>query len=64
MAPSEVHTASIMRVKIEAVRTSETSGHSNETTRRYIPVDSKLHTRRRESLKSQTEDLYYGKRVK
>jgi hypothetical protein len=37
---------------IEAVRTSETSVHFNVTTRRYIPEDSKLHTRRRENLKS------------
>jgi hypothetical protein len=36
---------------MEAVRTSETSVHSNETTRRYIPEDSILHTRR-ENLKS------------
>jgi hypothetical protein len=37
---------------VEAVRTSETSAHSNETAWRYIPEDSKLHTRRRENLKS------------
>jgi len=37
---------------MEAVRTSETSVHSNETTWRYIPEDSKFHTRRRENLKS------------
>jgi hypothetical protein len=36
---------------MEAVRTSETSV-SSETTRRYIPEDSDLHTRRRENLKS------------
>jgi hypothetical protein len=34
-----------------AVLTSETSVNFNVTTRRYIPEDSKLHTRRRESLK-------------
>jgi hypothetical protein len=34
-----------------AVRTSETSVYSNETTRRYIPEGSKLHTRYRENLK-------------
>jgi hypothetical protein len=38
---------------MEAVRTSETSVYSKETTRRYIPEGSKLHTRRRENLKSQ-----------
>jgi len=40
---------------MEAVRTSETSVNFNVTTRRYIPEDSKLHTRRRENLKSHTE---------
>jgi hypothetical protein len=34
---SEVHTACIIRVMIEAVLTSETSVYSNNTTRRYIP---------------------------
>jgi hypothetical protein len=37
---------------MEAVRTSETSVNFNVTTRCYIPEDSKLHTRRRENLKS------------
>jgi len=37
---------------MEAVRTSETSVHFYLTIRRYIPEDSKLHTRRRENLKS------------
>jgi hypothetical protein len=37
---------------MEAVRTSETSVNLNVTTRRYIPEDCKLHTRRRENLKS------------
>jgi hypothetical protein len=35
-----------------AVRASETPVNFNVTTRRYIPEDSKLHTRRRENLKS------------
>jgi hypothetical protein len=39
---------------LEAVRTSETSVNFNVTTRRYIPEDSKLHTRRRKNLKSHT----------
>jgi hypothetical protein len=38
---------------MEAVRTSETSVKIYLTTRQYIPEDSKLHTRRRENLKSQ-----------
>jgi hypothetical protein len=37
---------------MEAVRTPETSVYSNETTRRYIPEGSNLHTRRHENLKS------------
>jgi hypothetical protein len=37
---------------MEAVRTSETSVNFNVTTRRYIPEDSKLQTRRRQKLKS------------
>jgi hypothetical protein len=36
---------------MEAVRTSETSIKINLTTRRYIPEESKLHTRRCENLK-------------
>jgi hypothetical protein len=40
---------------IEAVRTSETSFYSKETTLLYIPDVSKLHTRRRENLKSYNE---------
>jgi hypothetical protein len=37
---------------MEAVRTSEPSVYSSETTRRYILKGSSLHTRRRENLKS------------
>jgi hypothetical protein len=44
---------------MEAVRTSETSVHFNVTTWRYIPEDSKLHTRRCENLKSHTDVLLY-----
>jgi hypothetical protein len=50
---SEVHTVSIITaLTMEAVRTSEMSVNFNLTTLRYIPEDSKLHTRRRENLKS------------
>jgi hypothetical protein len=49
---SEVRTASIIALMMHAVRTSETSVNFNVTTRRYISEDSKLHTRRRENLKS------------
>jgi hypothetical protein len=37
---------------MEATSTSETSVNFYETTRRYNPEDSHLHTRRRENLKS------------
>jgi hypothetical protein len=40
---------------MEAVHTSETSVYFNETTRRYIPEGFRLHTRRRENLKSNTD---------
>jgi hypothetical protein len=49
---SEVRTASIISLMIETVSTSETSVHSNQTTRRYISQDSELHTRRHENMKS------------
>jgi hypothetical protein len=47
-----VRTASIIALIMEVVRNSETSVNFNVTTQRYIPEDSKLHTRRRENLKS------------
>jgi hypothetical protein len=37
---------------MEAVNTSEKSASFYQTTGRYIPEDSYLHTRRREKLKS------------
>jgi hypothetical protein len=49
-------TASIIVLMIEAVRTSETSVNIYLTMQQYIPEDSKLHTRRRENLKSH---MYY-----
>jgi hypothetical protein len=42
---------------MEAVRTSETSVYSKETTWRYIPEESNIHTRCREILKSHTGPL-------
>jgi hypothetical protein len=36
---------------MEAVRTSETSVYSNETTQSYIAEGSLLHTHRRENMK-------------
>jgi archaellum biogenesis protein FlaJ (TadC family) len=49
---SEVCTASIIALMMEAVRTSETSVNIYLITQQYIPQDSKLHTCRRENLKS------------
>jgi hypothetical protein len=63
---SEVRTDSIIRAPIiiammvEAVRISETSVHPNETTKRYIPEGSKLHTRGSENLKSHTSILVFS----
>jgi hypothetical protein len=37
---------------MDAASTSETSANFYQTTRRYNPEDSHLHTRRRENLKS------------
>jgi hypothetical protein len=43
---------------MEAARTSETSLNFYQTTRRYNPEDSHLHTRRRENLKSNGNEPY------
>jgi hypothetical protein len=43
---------SLISLMMEAVRTSETSVNIYLTTRQYIPEDSRLHTCRRENLKS------------
>jgi hypothetical protein len=48
---SEVRTASIIALIMEAVRTSETSVNIYFITRQYNPEDTKLHTIRRENLK-------------
>jgi hypothetical protein len=58
-----MRTASIIRAIIalmmEAVRTFETSVYSKETTRRYIPDISNLHTRGHENLKSDVLELNF-----
>jgi hypothetical protein len=48
------------------VHNSETSVYSDETTRRYIPEGSKLHTYRGENLKYHTDlwFLFFGIRLK
>jgi hypothetical protein len=43
--------ASIIAPMMEAARTSETLVNFYQTTRRYNPEDSNLHTHRRENLK-------------
>jgi hypothetical protein len=43
---------------MDAIRTSETSVYSNETTRRYIPQSFHLHARRRENLNFTAPPLY------
>jgi hypothetical protein len=55
---SEVLTSSFITLMMEAVLISETSVNFKVTTRRYIPEDSELHTRRRENLKSHTFILF------
>jgi hypothetical protein len=45
--------ATTVRAMMEAASTSETVVNTNQTTRRNIPEDIHLHTRRRENLKSQ-----------
>jgi hypothetical protein len=49
---SEERAASIIALMMEEARTLETSVDIQLRTRQYIPEDSKLHTRRRENLKS------------
>jgi hypothetical protein len=44
--------ASVIRAMMVAASTSETSVNAYQTTRRYNPEDSHLHTRRRENLRS------------
>jgi hypothetical protein len=44
---------------MEAARTSETSVFSNDTARPYIPEGSNLYARRRENLKSHTENHHF-----
>jgi hypothetical protein len=58
---SEVRAASIIKAMIDLMmktaRTSETSVNIDLRTRQYIPENSELHTRRRENLKSHTENF-------
>jgi hypothetical protein len=44
--------ADFYTLKMEAIRTSETSVHSPTTTRRHTPEDDILHSHRHENLKS------------
>jgi hypothetical protein len=64
----EVSAASIMAVywvvaqcsvvEVQAVRASETSVNSYQTTRRYNPEDNQLHPRRRENLRSHVTGFF------
>jgi hypothetical protein len=57
---SETLTASIgviTDLMMEAVSTSETSVNIRQITRRNIPEDSHLHSRRRENLKSRLDGI-------
>jgi membrane-bound lytic murein transglycosylase MltF len=53
----------MIALMMEAVRSSETSVNFYQTTRRNIPEDSHLHTRRRENLKSHYYFIYRFKLV-
>jgi hypothetical protein len=44
---------------MEAIRSSETSGATQRTTRRHIPEDDTLHNRRCENLKSYKERVFH-----
>jgi hypothetical protein len=50
---SEVPVAYIVALIMDAGKTSETSVNFYQNARRNNPEDSRLHTRRRENLKSQ-----------
>jgi hypothetical protein len=50
MCSASVRTA-IIALMMDTVRTSETSVYFNGATRRYIPQDYHIHTRRPENLK-------------
>jgi hypothetical protein len=45
--PAILSRAAVIVLMMEAVRTSEMSVNFDVTTRRYIPEDSELHTRRK-----------------
>jgi hypothetical protein len=62
---SEVRTAFIIiALMMEAVCTPETSVNIYFTTRQHIPEDFKLHTRRRENLKSHKFELVHQTQTK
>jgi hypothetical protein len=51
----EIRRLALIALMMDAARTSETSVDIQLRTRQYIREDSKLHTRRRENLKSHIE---------
>jgi hypothetical protein len=55
---SEVHTASIIALMIQIVRTSQTSVYFNETTQRFIPQGYHFQTRHRKNLKTHWSNVF------
>jgi hypothetical protein len=52
LAASIIRAMRLVALMMEAAKTSETSENFYQITRRNDPEDSRLHTRRRENLKS------------
>jgi hypothetical protein len=52
------HQGNEIALMMEAASTSQTSVNFYQTTRRYNPEDSHLHTRRRENIRSYLANLY------
>jgi hypothetical protein len=50
--PSNLRAASLIALMMEAVQTSETLVTSHQSTRRYNPEDSNLHSHRRANVTS------------
>jgi hypothetical protein len=55
---SLVEVETLIALMMEAASTSETSVNFYQTTRRNIPKDSNLHSRRSENLKSRNQLLF------
>jgi hypothetical protein len=55
---TQIKNTLLIALMMEAARTSETLVNFYQTTLRYNPEDSHLHTRRRENLKSHLFSLF------